>query len=204
MKRLYAVILAAGSSRRLGTNKLTIRIDGEPVVRRSVTPFLVDGIEKVFVVAASAKVGAIEEALLDLAPHVQIIDNPHHAEGMSSSVKAALPLIEGADGVFFHLGDKPFVKREQVMLMIERYAREAVALLIPRYNGRKGHPVLMNVKPYLHEMRRLEGDKGLREIIEKHAGDVVFCDGDEGNIFDIDTVEEIETLKRRGYRIEES
>ena len=62
----------------------------------------------------------------------------------------------------------------------------------------------MNVKPYFSEMESLGGDKGLREIIEKHLEDVVFLEGDEGNVFDIDTIEDIETLKRRGHKIEES
>ena len=132
------------------------------------------------------------------------IDNPDYLEGMSSSVKAALPYIKGADGVFFHLGDKPFVKLEQVRTMLDLYLGGAGNLVVPRYEGRKGHPVLMNTEPYFSEMESLGGDKGLREIIEKHLEDVVFLDGDEGNVFDIDTIEDIETLKRRGHKIEKS
>ncbi len=201
MKRIFAVILAAGSSRRLGTNKLTLRIDGQSVIRRSVMPFLVDRVEKVFVVTNPAG-EKVREELRDLTS-VEVVYNPYHMEGMSSSVKAVLPFVEGADNLFFHLGDKPFVKHEQVVSILDRYAEDGPDILIPRYQGGKGHPVFMKVKPYLEEMRRLEGDKGLREVIEKHLEDVVFIDGDEGNVFDIDTVEDIETLKRRGCQIEE-
>jgi len=202
MKRIFAVILAAGSSRRLGVNKLTIRIDGQSVIRRSVTPFLTAGIEKVIVVTGVGD-GRLEAELRGLAP-VEVVPNPHRMEGMSSSVKAALPFIRGADGVFFHLGDKPFLGREQVNAMLDRFLQGGVHLMVPRFHGEKGHPVLMNTARYFPEMELLQGDKGLREIIEKHLEDVVFLDGDEGNVFDIDTIEDIETLKRRGHKIEES
>jgi molybdenum cofactor cytidylyltransferase len=202
IKKIYAVILAAGVSRRLGVNKLAVRIDGETVIRRSVMAFLTHGIEKIFVVVSTGR-EIIERELKDLGS-VEIIDNPHYLEGMSSSVKAALSYIKGADGVFFHLGDKPFVKREQVRAMLDLYLGGAGDLLVPRYGGGKGHPVLMNTEPYFSEMESLGGDKGLREVIEKHLEDVVFLDGDEGNVFDIDTIEDIETLKRRGHKIEES
>jgi molybdenum cofactor cytidylyltransferase len=202
VKKIYAVILAAGVSRRLGMNKLTVRIDGQTVIRRSVTPFLTEGIEKIFVVA-SVNREKIERELQGLGP-VEIVDNPHYREGMSSSVKAVLPYIKEADGVFFHLGDKPFVTREQVKAMLHLYLGGGENLLVPRYEGGKGHPVLMTTGLYFSEMENLGGDKGLREIIEKHPEDVVFLDGFEGNVFDIDTIEDIETLKRRGYKIEES
>ena len=42
----------------------------------------------------------------------------------------------------------------------------------------------------------------MREIVDKHRGDVVFIEGDEGNVLDIDTMETINILKKRGYRVE--
>ena len=123
---------------------------------------------------------------------------------MSSSVKAAVPFIERADVVFFQLGDKPFIKKETIKTMLDMYLRKDVPLIIPEYKNKKGHPVLVKIKPYLEEMKGLAGDKGLREIIDKHREDVVFIKGDEGNIFDIDTLETINILKKRGYKIEKS
>jgi molybdenum cofactor cytidylyltransferase len=200
MKKIYAVILASGVSRRLGFNKLTVRIDGESVVRWSAAPFFMEGIDRVFVVTSMDKERMRAE--LSGLDGAEIVYNQNYLEGMSSSVKAVLPLIGEADGVFFHLGDKPFVKAEQVRRMRDLYLSGGGDLIIPRHDGAKGHPVLMSVKPYFEEMTLLKGDKGLREIIEKHLADVVFLEGDEGNVFDIDTVEDIETLKRRGHKIE--
>ncbi|HEY3276275.1 MAG TPA: nucleotidyltransferase family protein [Syntrophorhabdaceae bacterium] len=200
MKKICAVILASGISRRLGFNKLTLRIDGTPVIRMSCAPFDMEGVEKIFVVTGMDREKMKGE--LGNLSRVEIVSNENYREGMSSSVKAALPFIRGYDGAFFHLGDKPFVKSDQIRSIRELYLAGGGDLIIPRYNGVKGHPVFIGLAPFLEEMSRLEGDKGLREVIEKHLEDVVFLDGDEGNLFDIDTLEDIETLKRRGHKIE--
>ena len=62
--------------------------------------------------------------------------------------------------------------------------------------------MLMDVSAYGTEMEFLTGDKGLREIIEKYIEDVIFIEGDEGSLFDVDTIEDIASLKERGYTIE--
>ena len=230
MERIYAVILAAGTSSRLGFNKLTLRMNGRPVIRSAIEPFLQKGIEKIFVVT-NPENGPVKKALetpfipdtyprkrentpgqasplqpstFNLSPFTYIL-NPHFKEGMSSSIKAIIPYIKDADAVFFHLGDKPFIKRETVEQMIELYLnreKKPFDIILPVYRGRKGHPVLVHIKPYIKEMQSLEGDKGLREIIDNHSKNVLLIEGDGGNIFDIDTEEEINILKEREYLIE--
>jgi len=207
MQKIYAVILAAGTSSRLGFNKLTVKIDGRPVVAKAIEPFCIEAIEKIFVVInpeAGDVRREIEKNLAFSLSNFTFIENFHYKDGMSSSVKAALPFIKDADAVFFHLGDKPFIKRKTINNMLDMYLREGVPILIPEYKNKKGHPVLVKIKPYFEEMKGLKGDKGLREIIDKHTEDVVFIKGDEGSVFDIDTVETIDTLNERGHKIEKS
>ncbi len=205
MKRIYAVILAAGTSSRLGFNKLTVRIGGKSVIVRAVEPFCSAGIEKILVVTNPDLTEVQKE--LEMAPcssQVSFVCNENYRQGMSSSVKAALPFIEDCDAVFLHLGDKPFVKRELVSRMLDVYREQQGSIIIPEYGGKKGHPVLMQSRPgIIEEMRLLEGDRGLREIVDKHKENVVFIEGDEGCVLDIDTVETLNVLKRRGYRVEE-
>lgn len=199
MKRFSAVILAAGVSKRLGFNKLTLKMNGETVIRQAVLPFISAGMGKVFIVTGVQSKG-IREELTGYA--VEFIENKDYSLGMSTSVKASLPFITDEEGVFFHLGDKPFLEKEMIYRMIDMYREDRKKIIVPVFNGEKGHPVLMDVGLYSTEIRSLEGDKGLREIIEKHAGDVIFIKGNEGSLFDIDTVEDIERLKERGYIIE--
>ena len=222
MEKIYAVILAAGTSSRLGFNKLTLKIDGRSVIQMAAEPFIQKGIENIYVVT-NPENGPVKKALetpvppslstsaFSLSPFTfplslfTFITNSHFTEGMSSSIKAVMPFIKDADAVFFQLGDKPFIKKEMVEQMAELYAnreKNLFNIIAPVYRGRKGHPVLMDVKPYIMEMQNLEGDKGLREIIDNHSESVLFIEGDEGNIFDIDTEGEIHTLRERGYVIE--
>jgi len=199
MTGIYSVILAAGSSRRLGFNKLTLRIDSEPVIRRAATPFVEAGLGEVIVVGGS-DIAPVEAALTGL--NVRVVRNENHRQGMSSSIKAALPWIGGAEAVFFHLGDKPFVKKAFLAAMVEGYRDTDRRIIVPVHEGMKGHPVLMRCGPYREEMELLDGDRGLREVIEKHSTDVLFIEGDEGILFDIDTEEDLRVLRRRGYRVE--
>lgn len=196
---IHTVVLAAGFSRRLGFNKLTVKIDGEAVVRRAVVPFVGASFGEVIVVIGDG-VPDVEEALEGLP--VRIIHNRDRMKGMSSSIRAALPYITGARAVFFHLGDKPFVRKEMLCTMVERLGPGGKKIVVPLFEGRKGHPVLIDIKPYRAFMEGLAGETGLREIIEKHGPDVLFIEGDEDVLFDIDTLEDLEILKVRGFRVE--
>ena len=199
MKPIYAVILAAGASRRLGYNKLLLKIDGETVIRRAIMPFLRPAIEKVFVVTGNAP-DAIAQELAGFS--VEVIRNRESVKGMSTSVRASLPFLAEAWGVFFQLGDKPFVAGGIIDVMLDAFFTRKAPIVLPVFKGEKGHPVLIDIQRYGNEMELLGGDRGLREIIEKHSEDVLYIEGDEGNIFDIDSEEEINLLKERGYRVE--
>ncbi len=201
MRDICSVILAAGSSRRLGFNKLTLKIDSEAVILRSVFPFIKADLGNIIVVAGP-HMSSISRELDGLA--VTVVHNEEHHTGMSSSIKAALPWIREATAVFFHLGDKPFIKEGLLAQMLKEYRATGKNIIVPVCKGQKGHPVLMSVAPFIEEMKGLEGDKGLREVIEKHKEDVLFIETDDGVLTDIDTADDIRSLTQRGYSIEES
>jgi molybdenum cofactor cytidylyltransferase len=201
MKRIFAIILAAGSSSRLGFNKLIITIDGESVIRRSVKPFIMEDILKVIVVTGNDP-RVIEKEMEDLT--VTLIHNPNYKDGMSVSVKAAMPLLEDADAVLFHLGDKPLINSRDVSAIIDTFISGKAGIVAPLFNGMMGHPVMIDTTLLRSNAGMLQGDSGLREVIEKHRKDVVFIEGNDGNLFDIDTIQAIDQLRERGYRVEES
>jgi molybdenum cofactor cytidylyltransferase len=201
MTEICSVILAAGSSRRLGFSKLLVKIDSEAVIRRTVEPFTKHISGETFVVTGERTLSLARE-LQGL--HVTVVQNKDHERGMSTSIKAALPFISQAKAAFFHLGDKPFVKEELLSAMLAIYEKNDKDIVIPVCGGLKGHPVLMSIAPYLEDMSALEGDRGLRDIIEKHPENVVFIEADDDILFDIDTPQDIETLQKRGYTIEKS
>jgi molybdenum cofactor cytidylyltransferase len=200
VKTIDAVILAAGSSRRLGTNKLCLRINGESVIRRTVGVFLAAGVKRVLVVAGHES-GRIEKELLGMP--VEIVENQRHSEGMSSSVKAALPRLVNERAAFFHLGDKPFITVETIRKMAQLFDEKMASLVIPLYQGKRGHPVLFDLSLCMDEMSRVKGDEGLRSVVGRHLDEAVYAEGDEGCVLDIDTQIDIESLAQRGYTVEE-
>ena len=134
MKEFSAVILAAGVSRRLGFNKLTLKINGESVIRKATFPFLAAGIGKVFVVTGIESQD-IREEFSGFA--VKYIKNKDYILGMSTSVKASLPYIIAEEGVFFHLGDKPFLEKEMIYHMINTYRENRKKIIVPVFNDEK-------------------------------------------------------------------
>lgn len=118
---------------------------------------------------------------------VSLIRNPHYKEGMSTSVRAAMPFLEGTDALLFHLGDKPFVTSRSIKLVLHTYRECKAKIVMPRFDGKTGHPVMINASLLRDEIGMIHGDSGLREVIEKYKRDVVFIEGDSGNLCDIDT-----------------
>ncbi len=201
VKEFGVVVLAAGSSKRLGFNKLTLRINGEPVLRKAVFPFVAAGIDMILVVTGTES-RELRDAIAGYP--VEFVKNKDHILGMSTSVRAAMPFIPNRAGIFFHLGDKPFIEKETIDAMMNVYRGNKNKIIIPTFQGEKGHPVLVSSDLCKAEMMSITGDKGLREIIEKHREDVLFIKGNEGSLFDIDTVEDVRQLEERGYVIEKS
>ncbi len=197
--KIYAVVLAAGFSSRLGFDKLTLTIDGEPVIRRAVSHFVVPSVDQV-VVVVGRNGGRLREQLAGLP--VVFAANDRAERGMSASVAAAIPFMAGAGGVIFHLGDKPFVRGGVVASLVKAFREVAAPIVAAEHRGRRGHPILVEVDRFLNEMRALRGDMGLREVIEKHSDDVICIEGGEECLCDIDTVEDIVRLRKRGYAIE--
>ena len=200
MLKSSAVILAAGASRRLGYNKLCLRVDGEAVIRKTVRFFLEAEVGEVAVVTGFER-ERIEHELAGLP--VSFFHNERHEDGMSASIKAALPILSRSDRVFFHLGDKPFVEGDIIDGVTAAYETGRYSIIVPVHEGIKGHPVLVNMRRHLRAVRMIKGEGGLRDFIEAHRPDVYFLEAGIGAILDLDTEEDVKSLRRRGYAIEE-
>lgn len=198
MTRICAVVFAAGFSARLGQNKLLIRINEKTLLERSIEPFIDPSIDKVFVVVGFERERI--EAVLK-GQKVDIIYNPNYREGMSASLKASLPFVSHYDAIFFQLGDRPFTDKAIIKRMLCAFYNQSAHIVVPIYKGKKGHPVLIRLGNYIREIEDIEGDKGLREIIDKYHRNVVFIEGNEGIILGVDTQEDLNNLAVRGYEI---
>jgi molybdenum cofactor cytidylyltransferase len=199
MLRLSTVILAAGASRRLGYNKLCVRVDGEAVIRKTVRLFIEGGTGEITVVTGHER-ERIEGELIGFP--VAFAHNPKPEEGMSSSIKAAMPTICASDLVLFHLGDKPLVTRDALRQVLQAYDEGRGSVVVAVHQGIKGHPVLIDIRKHLSSIRAVEGEGGLRGVVTQNSSDVCCVEAGEGAILDIDTEDDMNFLRRRGYTIE--
>ena len=196
-----AVVLAAGASRRFKDNKLLQRvvIDGRTLslIRLLVEKLCsISEVSEVIVVVGHEAERVIEE-LRDL--NVQFIYNKDYStKGMSSSVKAGLSkALERADIVLIHPGDIPFISRETiskcVKMALELHKELHEFILIARYSGRSGHPVIISSKNLIKEALSIsEETLGLKGFIAKNTDKVLYCEAkDLGVLFDVDTPEDL-------------
>jgi molybdenum cofactor cytidylyltransferase len=195
--RIAAIVLAAGRSSRMGAaNKLLTEIDGVPMVRRAVDAALASRAKPVVVVTGSEQ-GKVQAALRGC--RVIFAQNPHFAEGMSTSLRVGLSALpDKVDGALICLGDMPLVRSVVLDRLIDAFnPLEGRAICVPTWNGKRGNPVLW-ARRYFSEMGELAGDVGAKHLIGEHASDV--CEvamPDDGILTDVDTPEELAVLQHR-------
>ncbi len=193
-KRHVAIILAAGLSKRFGSQKLLFPIKGIPIIEMTLKPFLLlQELAKIIVVVGD-RMGDIKRVLSTYP--VTFVYNPLYEKGMASSLKAGLLHIEDEDEVFIHLGDKPFVKTDLLKVMIEEASKKFPHIVVPVHGGVRGHPILVGPGSYLKAISNIDGEEGLRYVIEGEEKNVVHIQADESILMDIDTPDDLKNIER--------
>jgi molybdenum cofactor cytidylyltransferase len=185
-----AVVLAAGKSSRMGTNKLLLKVDGKTVLDR-ILDALTQSVDAVVVVT-----GYNPDLIMKIveAHGVRIIHNPDHEKGMTTSFKVGLSVVKGADAVFLVLGDQLGLRSELLRRMLATLEDLPGALIVsPIHNGRRGHPVLFNAQLF-DEILSHTGT--LKEVVDGHAEAHSTVEGGEWSTYDFDTPEDFDRVKR--------
>jgi len=192
--RIAALLLAAGQSSRMGSNKLLAEIDGRPMVTR-VAQRLLSSHARPIVAVLGNQADRVDAALGKLP--VERVRNPAFAEGLSSSLKAGLAALpEDVDGVIVCLGDMPLVAGRDLDRLIAAFnPLEGRAIIVPTRRGKRGNPVLW-AKRFIPEMAELAGDVGAKHLIGEHAELVSEVEMDsDGVLVDIDTPDALAALR---------
>jgi molybdenum cofactor cytidylyltransferase len=190
LPKLDAILLAAGSSSRMGgSHKLRALFDGEPLLRRSARVLSAVGARSVTVV-----LGHDADRMAALLPEYEgkIIVNPDHAEGLASSLRAGIAsLPNDSDGALVHLADMPGVTPDALQDMSTAFTRSGgQAIVRATHGGKRGNPVILPRSVY-SQVARLTGDTGARAIVEGFAGQVIDVEIGEAASLDVDTPEAV-------------
>jgi molybdenum cofactor cytidylyltransferase len=194
-RRIAAVLLAAGRSTRMGgPNKLLAEISGKPLVRIAAEQALASRARPVIVVTGHQR-DRVEAALQGL--DVRTVNNPHFADGLSTSVKAGLAAVpETADGAIVCLADMPQVTAPLIDKLIAAFDPERGALVvIPTIDGKRGNPVVW-ARRFFPELMGLDGDVGARHLIGRYpeaVAEVALTDA--AALVDVDTPEAFDRVK---------
>lgn len=185
---VWALILAAGRSRRMGTPKLLLPYDGTSVIQNVVRKVRAAGVPSVLVVLG-AECDSIKDILKD--DPVKFVRNPDFSRGMLSSVQSGLRALPRAGTwVMVLLGDQPALSQSSIRAMLHARERTAKGILVPAYKGRRGHPLLFDLK-YKKDVLALDPAIGLRQLLINHPHDILEVEvEDEAVLKDIDTPED--------------
>ncbi len=186
---IAAVVLSAGASSRMGRPKALLPLDGVPFIERIVRALERTRVERTLVVLGH-NAGAMREAIAYLG--VDTVVNPDYARGQLSSLHVAIRALEGepVEAILVHLVDHPFIESRLVDRMIERFRADGKLIVVPRFNGRRGHPVLFSARLF-PEFLAASLDTGAKPVVRGHPDETLELDTDEaGVLVDIDTPEE--------------
>lgn len=180
------VVLAAGTSSRFSTgNKLLACVEGTPVVERVLTVAQRSALDDVVAV-----VGHEADAVTDAIAHLDVPTrlNDDYAAGQSASVRSAIDAARSAgwDAVVVLLGDMPFVRPGTIDELVETYRSGAATIVAPRYEGKRGNPVLFD-RVHFGTLAGVDGDQGGRELVSNHDGTAFVETDDRGVRQDVDT-----------------
>ncbi|HET7825097.1 MAG TPA: class I SAM-dependent methyltransferase [Anaeromyxobacter sp.] len=186
------IVLAAGSARRMGRNKLLLHLGGESLVRRAVRTAREAGLDPVLVVVGhEGDRVAAELRGLDCA----IVPNPRHALGMSTSLDAGIAEVpEGADAAVVILADMPLVDAPMARALVARWRKTGANLVASRYGGVPAPPTLY-ARPLFAELRGGEGEGRGREVVKRHAQDAAWVDWPASALADVDEAGDLERAR---------
>jgi molybdenum cofactor cytidylyltransferase len=192
---IAAIVLAAGTSSRMGRQKLTLSMpDGRALIRVAVEQILAAGLDET-VVVLGRDAEAVASALAGLP--VRTVVNPRYADGQSTSLRAGLDALRpGTAAVVVALGDQPLPDPQLIRRLVEACRTSGRPIAVPVYRDGRGNPVLFAASLF-GELRSVEGDRGGRDVIARDPQRVAEVPVDAQMPADIDTPEDYEAARRR-------
>jgi molybdenum cofactor cytidylyltransferase len=160
------IILAAGSSTRLGQPKQLLDLGGKPVLQRVVDAALSCPLDEIVLVLGHAA-REIAEAVPPRG-RVRVAHNPDHDLGQSTSLKVGLHATDaGSQAAVLLLGDQPGIRVDAIAAVVTVWRDIEAMAVQAAYEGRPAHPVLFDRRAW-PDLEEATGDEGARAILARH------------------------------------
>jgi molybdenum cofactor cytidylyltransferase len=166
---LAAVILSGGASSRMGSPKALVPYQGRPFLEHllEVTSHRNIGVRRVVLGAQAEPIAKAIQLKAD-----EIVINEDWEKGQLSSIQAALrSLPPETDGILLCLIDHPLISAVLVQELIEQFYKSKKPIVLPLYEGRRGHPVIFSSTLY-DELLHAPLATGARAVVWAHSGDI--------------------------------
>jgi molybdenum cofactor cytidylyltransferase len=189
--RIAGVVLAAGSSTRMGQNKLLLELGGESLVRRAVRAAIEAGLVPVIVVLGH-EAARVQDQLsgLSFVP----IWNPRHAEGVGTSLKAGVTAAADAQALVIMLADMPFVTPDMVATVITRYRASRARLVVSRYGTVDAPPICYD-RSLFGELLSEPGERCAKRVVRRHIDVATIVSWPEEALRDVDVAADYEVAR---------
>lgn len=189
------ILLAAGTSSRMGENKLALQVGGESLLRRAARRALAAGLAPLIVVLGhEAERGAAELHDLDC----RVVVNPDYAAGINSSRRAGLAALpEEAEAAVVLLADMPFVTSAMLAALVERFRATGAPLVLSEYGGVHAPPTLYR-RPLFAELSVLAGGACGGQVVRQHRAEAEILAWPGEALFDVDRPEDYARLAAEG------
>jgi molybdenum cofactor cytidylyltransferase len=170
----------------MGYPKPLLRVGAESFIAR--TTALALGVANRVVIVLGAHAERVRPALARDS-RITVVENPNYGRGQLSSLKVGLAeaMAAGADAVMVHLADHPMVAPASFRALVDDYRTTRRPIVVARYLGRRGHPVIFDSAVFAELMAAPE-DQGARVVVNADAARVAYVDVDDpGVVLDLDT-----------------
>lgn len=188
-----AIVLAAGSSTRMGTPKPLVRVGGQAMLQRVLSTLHESQVDEIIVV-----LGHCAQLIRDSVSfgRAKPILNESYRQGMASSIQVGLSNVSSAaQAALIVLADQPFLKPLTISVLIDAYRLHNAEIVVPVHKGFRGNPVLLS-RAVFAEVFALTGDVGFRAIFATHpVGTLKVPVDDAGILTDLDTPADVQRVQ---------
>jgi molybdenum cofactor cytidylyltransferase len=195
LENVYALILAAGNSVRMGRPKQLLRWQGSTLLERAI-----DSASRVLPERVIVILGAHAESIHSAInfDSVKTVRNPDWQEGLASSIRAGIEALPAsAEAVLILLCDQPMVDAAHLTALLSSWQSEPGRIIASQYDLSSGVPVLFPAA-FFHRLQALSGDKGAKPLLAEFDACVLKIPF-AGAELDIDTPTDFEQLTGQAF-----